>query len=64
MARARRARRTYKAAVADRISGVLAKFDQPCARCDDGILVNQRIVAAPGGGFMHVHHAAGQDDDS
>jgi hypothetical protein len=57
-----RRRRTYKASIADKISGLLAKVDGGnCDRCDLAILKDQRIVRR-GEHYIHVHCASGADE--
>jgi hypothetical protein len=56
-------RRTYRASIADKVSGLLAKHDGhgDCIRCPEPILKDQRIVRH-GEHYIHVHCASGADE--
>lgn len=58
----RRRRRTYKAPIADKVSGVLATYPGTCPRCDRAILPRQDRVVVRNGQPIHVQCAPGADE--
>lgn len=44
------------------LAGVRATSDGVCARCDEPVLKEQRVVPARGGRWMHVGCASGGDE--
>lgn len=47
------------------LAGVRALADGPCAsiECDEPVLKEEQVVRHKSGGWMHVRHASGQDDE-